>query len=251
MKDIVFFDLETTGLDTTTDRIVELYAIRLSHSGAKRDLHYFFNPGMPMPAEAEAVHHISDDMLADKPVFSDKAQEVFEFFSNCYVCGHNVLGYDCVMLSEELSRAGFAWPASNKQILDTYKVERVLRSHSLIATYKRYFGVDYSETIGQAHGAKADVLATIEVFKKQVEECKLSIDADDFEEQYRQVGKPNDDIVDIAGNLVLIDGKICFNFGKNKGRPVADCRAYAAWVLGQSFASSTKAIIRQIIVGPT
>lgn len=247
MKDIVFFDLETTGLNTVTDRIVELYAKRISPDGSERELHQFFNPGMPMPAEAEAVHHISDTMLADKPAFADKAKEVFDFFSDCYICGHNVLGYDCVMLSEELSRSGFIWPADKKLILDTYKVEKKLRSHSLIATYKRYFGVDYSETIGQAHGAKADVLATIEVFKKQLEECQIDLVTDEAAEQYRQVGKPDDNVVDIAGNLVLINGEICFNFGKNKGQPVKLCRDYAMWMLGQSFASSTKAIIKQII----
>lgn len=247
MKDIVFFDLETTGLNTVTDRIVELYAKRLSPDGSERELHQFFNPGFPMPAEAEAVHHISNAMLADKPAFADKAKEVFDFFSDCYACGHNALNYDCVMLSEELSRSGFIWPADKKLILDTYKVEKTLRSHSLIATYKRYFGVDYSETIGQAHGAKADVLATIEVFKKQIDECKIDLGTEESAEQYRQVGKPDDNVVDLAGNLILINDVICFNFGKNKGQPVADNPSYAMWMLRSDFAASTKAIIRQIL----
>jgi DNA polymerase-3 subunit epsilon len=246
VKPIIFFDTETTGLSTVTDRIVELYAAKVQNGDVIAEYHQFFNPGFPVPQEAINVHHITNEFLADKPSFESKALEIAEFFKDCYVCGHNGRKYDVPLLSEELGRAGIVWPTDLTTILDTYQVEKTLLSHSLIATYKRYFGKDYSETIGDAHGAKADTLATIAVFKEQ---CKR-IDADASTQKgidaFYKAGRPDEHQADVAGNLVYDDAhELCWNFGKNRGRKVKDTFSYATWVLGQNFAASTKALIRK------
>lgn len=242
-KPIVFFDLETTGVSITSDHIVELYAAKWQNGTVIGELHMFFNPGIPMPIDAYNVHHIGDEFLADKPFFADKANEIAEFFGDNYVCGHNVKKFDVPMLSEHLHHCGIAWPTDTANILDTYAVERVLTSHSLIETYKRYFGADYQDIIGEAHGAKADTLATMGVFDSQCKVLNIK-DAADFYE----AGKPDKRQADLTGSLVYDDsGDICWNFGKHIGRKVKDTPDYANWVLSSSFSSITKMMVQKAL----
>jgi DNA polymerase-3 subunit epsilon len=248
MKPVVFFDTETTGLDVYTERIVELYMrkVDVQTGNVLGEYHQFFNPGRPIPQEAVNVHHITDEDVKDCPRFAEKAQEVADFIKDCYICGHNSNKYDVLLLSEELGRARVAFKFDKSLLLDTYQVERQLMSHSLIATYKRYKGKDYSETIGDAHGAKADTLATIEVFNEQM--SRIEHTEEQIGEQFRKAGNPNDNEIDLAGNLVKnADGVPCYNFGKNKGRPVKSDTGYAMWMLQSNFPTDTKLCLQQIL----
>lgn len=251
MKQIVFFDTETTGLSITKDKIVELYMAKFDFSTAERkvaELHLFLNPGFPMPPEAEAVHHISDVFLADKPKFRDVADSILQFVSGCLLCGHNSNKYDVLLLVEEFANAGIDWRPANEQLLDTLAAERAICAHNLIATYKRYYGHDYSGDFGEAHGAKADTLATEKVFVKQILELGTTFDNDGFE-RHRTAGKCVDTI-DIAGMLRRDNnGVICYTFGKNAGKPVLHDRNYARWMLANDFSADTKTCLRLILNG--
>lgn len=247
MRPVVFFDTETTGLDVFTDKIVELYMRKVNPETMEvlGEIHQFLNPGRPIPVEAMNVHHITNEQVKDCPSFRDIAQEVVDFIKDCYICGHNSNKYDVLLLSEEIGRARVPFKFDKSLLLDTYQVEKALMPHTLIATYKRYFGKDYAETIGDAHGAKADTLATIAVFGKQLE--RITID-DNACDAFRAAGNPNDNEIDLAGNLVKnADGVPCYNFGKNKGKPVKSEVGYAMWMLQSSFPTDTKLCLQQIL----
>lgn len=249
-KPIVFFDLETTGTDVVKDRIIEIYLCKMNIDGNIVDeLYTYINPERFIPKEATDVHHITNEMVKDAPTFATKGQEILKFVEGCYICGHNSNKFDVVMLSEEFTRVGLRWSFSFSDLLDTYMVERAIESHSLVETYKRYYGKDYSETIGDAHGAKADTLAVVDVFKAQLARLNLqeALSAENLE-KFRQTGKPNENQVDLAGYLTKApDGTILYNFGKNKGQAVKADIGYANWMLGQSFPLNTKQWLRYIL----
>lgn len=251
---INFFDVETTGLNTTTDQIVELYIAKTKGLKIIDELHLFIKPTCPMTPAAEAVHHISIDSLADKPVFAEVAKQIYDFLgfqangrTSEYFAGHNVVKFDIIMLAEQFAKASMPILISQCQIIDTCAIERGLFPHTLIAAYKRYYGKDYSETIGDAHGAKADTLATIDVAKAQTAKVlhELPIlDTPESIDTLRHAGRTNDNFADLLGLLIVdADGKLRFNFGKCNGQLVTENLGYAKWMLTQQFPSDTKALL--------
>lgn len=248
-KPIIVFDVETTGTDVCRDRIVELYACKILPPAkeVKEELHLFFNPGFPMSEEVIAVHGITDEQVANCPAFADKANAVFSFFDGCMLAGHNITKFDVLILAEEFNRAGYAWDVKFADILDTYAIEKAMHSHSLIASYKRYYGVDYDTVYGKAHGAKADTLANVDVMLAQLNELGIAFEDAELP-KYQAVGGDNSNKVDLAGMLIRNDnGEVCYNFGKHKGQPVLQQRGYANWMLCENFHSSTKAVLRKLL----
>lgn len=247
MNNIVFFDIETTGLDTVQDQIVEIALVKVDADSFDiiDELCLRIKPDAPMNPDAQAVHGISMEDLANCPKFAEVAQQIYDFISNCYVCGHNIMRFDALMLSEEFSKCGIVWPTDKSMLLDTYIVEKTLMSHSLIATYKRYFGEDYQDTIGKAHGAHADTLATVKVMQAQMAKHNINSikDVNDMSVNALQV--------DLAGKLArkTPDGPICYTFGKYANMPVLHDIGYAKWMLGQAFPSETKARLVEVIAG--
>lgn len=239
-KPIVFFDLESTGVSTTKDRIVQIGAIKLLPNGTEEVKNVLINPTIPIPHEATMVHGVSDEDVKDKPKFRQIAKSFAAWLSGCDLAGYNSDNFDIPMLIEEFDRAGIVFPEQNTNFIDVLKIERMVSSHKLGETYKRYTG----EELEDAHDALADVRATLTIFQKQLEKHPtLPINAADIDALCQGENKR----VDFAGKLYEQDGLIYWRFGKHKGQLVSETTSYANWVLGSDFPSETKAQIRKVL----
>lgn len=239
-KPIIFFDLETTGISITQDRIVQIGAIKVMPDGQEEVKNVLINPTIPIPEGATAVHGISDEEVKDKPKFKQIAKSFATWLSGCDLAGYNSDNFDVPMLIEEFNRVGIAFPEPTTNFIDVLKIERKVNGHTLSATYERYTG----EELEGAHDALIDIYATIKIFNKQLEQNPLlPSDASEIE------AFCSDDLkrVDFAGKLYEKDGKIYWRFGKHKDQLVTNTVSYCKWVLGADFPSETKTQIRKIL----
>jgi DNA polymerase-3 subunit epsilon len=234
---ILVLDVETTGVDIGTDRIIELACRGLNYDVPAFSLR--FNPGRPIPEEATAVHGISDDDVRHLPSFADSVEQFWSTINGAdIIAGYNV-GFDVGMLAEELSLAGYAWPRPGALVLDAYKVMAAQYPRNLSAAYRTYVGEPDAERL---HTADYDTQITTEVILAQ-----LAIDGREPHELAIAMGG---NIVDPAGKIVRDDqGQAVFAFGKNQGKPVASQPGYAQWMLSQDFPSTTKRTIQRIMSG--
>lgn len=225
-KDIIFFDLETTGVEVT-DRIIEIYAVRLMPDGGREELHEYINPGIPIPAEATEIHGISDAMVADKPRFAEKAEMMASFFTGADLAGYNVRRFDVPLLMEEFHRCGkYPIRLRDTHIIDPYVIFLKKEPRDLAAALRFYCEQDASN----AHSAKADVEMTLKVFEAQMERYP-DLDGDvPGLEKYVAEGYFGLD------SKFRIDrqGRIIFNFGKNRGKPVSEDLEYLEWMYRKS-----------------
>ena len=240
-KNIVFFDLETTGVDVSQDRIVQICIIKFDENGEKVVKEAIVNPTVKIPKEASDVHGITDEMVKDKPKFKQIAKDIAEFIGPCDIAGYNSDRFDIPLLLEELSRAGVVLDTSCRNYVDVMKLEAYLNPRTLSAVYERYFG----EELDGAHDATVDVNATISVLEKQLkrpemEECYVPGSID----QLLQGDKKR---VDFGGKLYKKDGEIYYNFGKHKDCRVKDQLGYAEWMLNGQFSRETKMVLSKII----
>lgn len=231
----LFFDIETTGADSSKDRIVELAIKIVDEDGtvlvnkAKR-----YNPGIPISKAASEVHGINDEDVADLPSFKSDAKKLKKMFEDKIIITYNGLRFDIPILISEFERAGVDVELSGK-FIDVLKVERKLSPHTLSATYKKYTGGD----LEGAHEATADVNATDVVMTAQKE--RNSLTDDDLLEMTGAEG-----MADYYGKLKYDDkGFLVFNFGKNSGKRVVDEPQYASWMLDSNFPSQVKKLIRE------
>lgn len=236
-KPIIFFDLETTGVSITRDRIVEISMIKLMPNGEERVRTLRVNPEMHIPEEATAVHHITDADVADKPTFKAIAKDLAQSFTGCDIAGFNSNKFDIPMLSEEFGRAGVSFDFSKARFVDVQTIFHKKEQRTLVAAYKFYCG----KNLDDAHSATADTRATYEVLLAQLErydDLPNDIDAlSDFSSQNRNV--------DLLGRIVLNDKNVeTINFGKYKGRPVAEVLkkdpGYYSWIMQGDFPQNTK-----------
>lgn len=234
---IIFFDLETTGVDTMNDKIVQIATVKILPNGERESKEYLINPDRPIPKEASDVHGITDEMVKDKPLFSKYAKNLNTYFENCDIGGYNSNQFDMSMLIEEFKRSGIDFDTSNRNYVDVMKLESQLNPRTLEAVYNRYTG----NNIENAHDALADVNATIEVLESQIEVHGLVFDTEELD----KLSQGDNLRVDVAGKLCNINGKICWSFGKHKGNPVKDTPSYANWFLGTSVPSETAKIIKE------
>ncbi|HUI11238.1 MAG TPA: exonuclease domain-containing protein [Bacteroidota bacterium] len=239
-RPLVFFDLETTGTDVARDRIVQISALKLHPGGREEVKTRLINPGTPIPAAATAIHHIADADVAAEPKFRDIARGMAEFFHDSDIAGFNSNRFDIPILVEEFGRSGIAFPEPGTKLIDVQVIYHRKEERTLAAAYKFYC----SKNLSGAHDAEADVRATMEVFREQLE-------------RYDDIGTTIDDlhrysnsdmIVDYARKLVRNErGEIVYAFGKNRGKPVLDDPGYAEWMLAGDFPESTKNVLRQIL----
>jgi len=240
IKPIIFFDLETTGINTTTDRIVQIGAIKLKPDGSREEKNVLINPTILIPPAATAIHGISDEQVKNEPKFQQVSKSFNQWLSGCDLAGYNADNFDVPILIEEFARAGIEFPDSETRFVDVLKIERNVNSHRLEEAYKRYTG----QQLDDAHDALADVKATIAVFEKQLEHYpNLPTSVQDLEELC--IG--DNDRVDFAGKLYEKDSKIYWAFGKHKGELITDTIDYAQWVLNADFPADTKRQIRRIL----
>ncbi|MBD5201422.1 MAG: 3'-5' exonuclease, partial [Bacteroidales bacterium] len=164
-RPLIFFDLETTGTNVTQDRIVELSYIKVFPDGNREEKTRRLNPEMPIPAAATAVHHITDEDVADAPTFRQIAKSLHSIFENCDIAGFNSNKFDVPMLIEEFDRAGLSFDTSSRRFIDVQTIFHKMEQRTLVAAYKFYCGKD----LENAHSALSDTQATLEVLMSQLD----------------------------------------------------------------------------------
>ena len=242
-RPICFIDLETTGINVSTDRIVEIAIVKIGVDGSKQVQRRLVNPEMPIPKDSSDVHGITDDMVKDAPSFKAMANEIKQFMEGSDLGGYNSNRFDVPMLNEEFLRAGISVDIESRKLLDVQKVFHKMEQRTLSAAYQFYC----HKTLEDAHTAEADATATWEVLEAQIE-------------RYPQIGNTvesivkftgDEEIVDFARRLVFENGVIVFNFGKHKGKSVVqvlkDEPQYYDWMMKGDFALHTKQKLTEIL----
>ena len=239
-RPLVFFDLETTGTSVTKDKIVQIAAIKVHPDGTEEVKKTLVNPQMPIPKEATEVHGITDAMVKKAPTFLQISKSMLAWLVGCDLAGYNSDVFDIPLLSEEFNRVILKFPMENTVYVDMLKIERLVNSHKLEATYKRYTGKD----LEGAHDAEADTRATMDVLMHQITNFDLPLEVDKLQ-AYGLDGKER---VDLAGKLCKNEnGEICYNFGKSKGVPVKKDAGFGRWMLNSDFSTETKEMVRELI----
>lgn len=242
-RPLVVFDLETTGIDTAKDRIVELCFIKLHPDGTREVKTRRVNPEMPIPPEATAVHGISNEDVANESTFKQIANAMAKWIEGCDFAGYNSNRFDVPLLVEEFLRSGVDIDLSRRHFVDVQNIFHKKEQRTLAAAYKFYCGAD----IENAHSAEADTSATLEVLLGQLERY------DDLEGDVESLAKftTMSDNVDLAGRIVRnAKGIPVFNFGKYKGRSVSEVftfePSYYSWMMNGDFTLNTKNVITEI-----
>src|SRR6188768_3775733 len=162
---LCFFDLETTGINITQDRIIEIAVIKVMPNGEVIRKSNFVNPGIPIPPESTVIHGITNEAVADKPTFKEIAKDYVKFFEGADLAGFNILKFDVPMLVEEFLRAGVEFDYSRKKLIDAQKIFHMMEKRTLSAAFKFYCGKE----MNNAHSAEADTQATMDVLIAQIE----------------------------------------------------------------------------------
>lgn len=244
-RPLVVFDLETTGVNVATDRIVELYAIKIQPDGQEEHVHHVVNPTIPIPIQASQVHGIYDKDVADKPTFKELAAGLNEFMKNCDFGGFNSNRFDFPLMVEEFYRAGIDFEVESRMFIDAQRIFHRKEPRNLTAAYKFYC----DKNLEDAHSAKADTVATWEIIKSQVEHYE---DLDpDIESLHEFSG--NSEFMDFATRIKRGEnGEALFNFGKYKNQSVAEIfkkePGYYHWMMNGDFAENTKKVITKIML---
>ena len=242
-RPIAFIDLETTGINLGSDRIVEIAIVRIAPDGQKQVKRKLINPEMPIPAGATEVHGISDEMVASAPTFKQVANEIRQFIEGCDLGGYNSNRFDIPLLAEEFLRAGQEFDIRGKKLLDVQRIFHMMEQRTLSAAYKFYC----NKNLDGAHSAEVDATATWEILKAQLE--KYPQLGNTVESVVKATGE--EEIVDFARRFVMENGKEVFNFGKHKGRPVVDVLKaepqYYDWMMKGDFPLHTKQKLTEIL----
>src|SRR5699024_9192687 len=242
-KPICFFDLETTGVNVANDRIVEISILKIFPNGNKESHTWRVNPEIPIPAEATAIHGISNEDVADEPTFKELAHRVYDFIKGCDLGGYNSDRFDVPLLVEELLRAGVDFNLKNVYAVDVQTIFHKKEKRTLEAAYKFYCDLELTD----AHSAEADTRATYEVLKGQLERY------DDLENDIEWLAKfsSHKKRADFAGFLAYDqEGKEIFTFGKHKGKRVEEILekepGYFGWIQNANFPRYTKKVLSEI-----
>ena len=236
-RPIIFFDLETTGIDIARDRIVEISMVKVMPDGEEITKTRRLNPGMHIPEEASAIHGITDDDVRDCPTFAQVARSLEQFIRGCAFGGFNSNRFDLPVLVEEFLRAGVDVDFKRRKFIDVQNIFHKKEQRTLVAAYKFYCDKDLEE----AHSAEADTKATYEVLKAQLDRYDdLENDIDKLAEYSCRAGRI----------LYNEKGEEVFGFGKYKGRSVAEVfriePSYYAWMMNGDFPLYTKKVITEI-----
>ena len=236
-RPIAFIDLETTGVNLTNDRIVELAIVKIMPDGTRIAKRRLINPQIPIPQVTSDIHGITDDMVKDAPTFKQMSNEIRQFLENCDLGGYNSNRFDIPMLMEEFLRAGVDVDLSDRRMVDVQHIFYTMQPRTLAAAYQFFC----EKELIDAHSAEADINATIEVLEAQLK-------------KYDKLGTTVDSVLGVIGEEKIIDyarrfgfdakGNEVFNFGKYKGMAVADVLKkepqYYDWMMKGEFPMHTK-----------
>ena len=242
-RPIAFIDLETTGVNLSNDRIVELAIVKIMPDGTRIAKRRLVNPQMLIPAATTEIHGITDDMVKDAPTFKQMSNEIRQFLENCDLGGYNSNRFDIPMLMEEFLRAGVEVDLSDRRMIDVQHIFYSMQPRTLSAAYEFFC----EKELVDAHSAEADINATIEVLEAQLK-------------KYEKLGTTVDSVLSVIGEDKIVDyarrfsfdanGNEVFNFGKYKGMIVAEVLKkepqYYDWMMRGEFPMHTKKKLTEI-----
>ena len=252
---IAFFDLETTGINVSADKIIEYSFLKIFPNGDVLEKNGKLNPQMPIPHETSLIHGIYDDDVKDAPTFKEVAKNLADFLKGTDLGGFAIIKFDVPMLVEEFLRVNIDFKVSNRKIIDAQKIFHLMEKRTLSAAFKFYC----QKSLEDAHSAEADTKASLEVFEEQLKKYhgeevidnlgnKLGVIDNDMEVIHNIT---NSNLVDLAGRMVLNRDKVAvFNFGKHKGKPVEEVLKKEPglfdWIMNGDFPLDTKRRLTEI-----
>lgn len=243
-KPIVFIDLETTGVNLATDRIVEIAMVKLQPDGTRISKRKLLNPQIAIPKEASDIHGITNEMVKDAPTFKQSGNEIKQFIEGCDLGGYNSNRFDIPILVEEFLRSGLQVDLTTRKMVDVQHIFYTMEPRTLTAAYKYYC----NKELVDAHSAEVDINATVEVLESQLE-------------RYQNLGNTVESILAAIGEEKIVDyarrfgyddkGREVFNFGKFKGRPVDEILKtepqYYDWMMKGDFPLHTKLKLTEML----
>ena len=241
---LVFFDLETTGINIVKDRIVEISFVKVHPNGKEECKTRRINPEMPIPPESTAIHGITDEDVKDCPTFKEIAKSLAAQIEGCDLAGYNSNRFDIPLLAEEFLRAGVDIDLNKRKFIDVQTIFHKMEQRTLSAAYKFYC----DKSLENAHTAEADTMATYEILKAQLDRYPDDLQNDmEFLSKYSSFTNN----VDFAGRMVYNeDGKEVINFGKYKGKLVEEVLkndpGYYSWIMNGDFPLNTKKVLTEI-----
>ncbi len=248
-RPIVFLDLETTGLNTSRDRIVDITLLKTYPDGREESKTRLVNPEMPIPKEATKIHGITDEKVMNEPKFRQIAKGFREFLEDCDLCGFNIKRFDIPLLESEFRRVGIEFSRSGRRIIDTQIIFHKLHPRNLEAAYLKYC----NKKLENRHTSDADARASAEILDAQLESHdELPRDLESLHELCCYSEETS--WVDQSGKLIWIDGEIAINFGKkHRGESLNKIAEidpdYLEWMLRDDFSKEVKEIVSKAVLG--
>ena len=246
-RPLVVFDLETTGLSTRKDRIIELAAVKVNPDGSEVTKTWLLNPGVPIPKETSDIHGITDEIVAGCPTFAERAQEILDFFEGADIGGFNSDRFDIPCLEEEFARVGYNFNTASRKRIDVQRIYHKKEPRDLSAAVRFYLSRDHAG----AHGAEADAVATMEILKKQFERYP---DLPRSIPELDELLVPSDPLnADRNGLFRWKDGEWIVNFGKKKGlslkKLVINEPNFFRWMIKGDFDADARMIAADALEG--
>ncbi|MCX7953896.1 MAG: 3'-5' exonuclease [Bacteroidales bacterium] len=242
-RPLIFLDIETTGLNIVKDRIIEIGLIKFFPDKSIKEYNYLINPEKKIPEETIKIHHITNEMVKNKPRFKEIASELYEILANSDLAGFNIINFDLPFLVEEFLRCNIQFNYRNISVIDVRNIYLYYEKRTLEAAYNFYC----NKILTDAHRALNDAKATFEIFLQQLQIYpELSENIEEYNKftNYKK-------LIDINGFIITNENnEPIFNFGKYKGLPVADVlrenTGYLGWIMNAEFPQNTKLIINEI-----
>jgi DNA polymerase III subunit epsilon len=257
-RDLIFFDVETTGLHVIRDRIIQIAMIKYKKIGGTEELNLMINPGIPISEEAYQVHRISNEMLKNKPTFLQVAPQIFEFVKGADFAGYNSNRFDVPILMEEMSRCNLDLDIDNRRLIDVQRIFYRMEPRNLRAAYQFYC----NKELENAHDAMADIKATVEVLHGMLDKYKgTDLINDDGSVNSKPIQNDVQMLHDFTNDVKIIDatqrlkyndqGEVVFAFGKYLGQLVGktlyEDRNYFYWIQEKEFSFQVKELVKKLL----
>src|SRR3989344_8210778 len=246
-RPITFMDIETTGLNFREDRIVDICITKVFPDGKEETLNTIINPTIPISAESTQIHGITDADVQGKPTFSEFAQKILAFISNCDWGGFNIIGFDLKFLEEEFKRTEIAYSNEGRKVIDVMKIYHKLDPRDLNSAHLKYCG----SLLESSHGSHRDVKATIDVLDSQLErhsDLPTTVSA-----LHELCNPKNPSWIDNDGKLSWLNGNAAINFGKHTGKTLEEMYKtnpdYLQWMINADFSPKVKNILKEVLTG--
>jgi len=247
-RPIAFLDIESTGKNPLQDKIIEIAIIKINQDETEEVLNLLFNPGISIPQESVEIHGITDEDVKEKPFFKEFANDIFEFLRDCDLGGFSIKKFDLPLLQSEFKRAGISYSIEKIKIIDVLTIYHKFHPRDLTAAYREYCDKD----LNNAHRSEADVRATIEIFKSQLNKHEDLPQNLEGLHEFCSWREPN--WIDSEGKFIWANNNTVFNFGvKHKGKTLEQVfnedKNYFAWIISADFSEEIKNICREALQG--